>query len=542
MNIKPEMISEISDRYSLRDLLELSIQKRFKWHETFVLKLALTVLEALKSKSPTKKELNPTHFFLPAQIFIHKEGTITLEDVESLALDPKKDVEILRYSPLEFHHGFSKDDEKHLLYALGVLLYELCAGEKVFIADTPEDIHIKIKSHDFDESHLIAKGYSLSLIEFIFSMIEKNVNKRIQSLAAAFESVEDNLLKKQFIPETVLWDEVLRLLQFHSRANDDLELKSELILSKKRRVPPHLRVKVAMISLFCIVLCIVVFLFSKDQSDLQLFYVLDKNVVEVRGINVAKEVPFNIIPSSCELVDHDLLNPIKVILSDKGVSENEFDFSIGQFFQYSVLNGNMIQNKISELKKICADTSKTLKNADIFENYFQSLNKIRSADLKSVGDLRERLKVMMGLSLVDIDKILSTDFPESQNSLALGHLQYFDSHLRLGFDSLILDEEFFPQSLSECQNLIDQYWVQNQFLTNHGDAFFKKLNVILIPLHLNSRLEKTAWNRIQIHFESIQSQDAVKPKNENICVYRRENGILKEISFRSLRKNGSGTK
>lgn len=543
MKIFPEIYLNEKDFYNLYELLEYSFSKNFKWHENFVLQLGVELLQEVRHLKCDYTSQTIADEITPVHIIFLKNGTLKLkmhlENFEHQVVPAELyKQEQLRYLPPEAHRNSAIKDERVVLYAIGVILYEVCAGKKIISAATPEEILHKTQNEDFDESVLIARGYSLSLIELIFSLLEKNIEKRLSSIEGALSLIDESLSKKQYIPETLLWDEIIRL--------KSAKYQSELLQSndqgqrprKKRRWTPFLRVKISLISLGVMTFCISVFLFTKQPSDLKLYFVKGRNAFELRKIGLQLNTGIVLTPLACDaLVQGLLLAPSLYMIGDSEEELNppaETQFSAKNFYQYSVSGAESIESKLAFFEEACGKSVKIGKSISIFKKYVRALVTSSAIAINDFSKLKGYLQTELNFSQSEMEGIVNDGAhkEELENwEESAGHMQFFDTHRRLGFDTLRLDDlKAFPKSVSDCQNLLDLYWIKKLFIVGQNENFFQQFDVLLIPTNYEVNLSKNIWEGLQISSE----QTNIDSKLSGVCVYRRDRGVLQEISYREI--------
>ncbi len=85
------------------------------------------------------------------------------------------------------------------IYSLGVILYELLAGRKPYIADTPADLLLKQATEPLPKLSQFVKGLSPNVENVLFKALERKPEDRYASMAE-FSSALEGLLKAASVP------------------------------------------------------------------------------------------------------------------------------------------------------------------------------------------------------------------------------------------------------------------------------------------------------------------------------------------------------
>jgi TonB family protein len=170
--------------------------------------LALEVLKALNyahtAKSSKGKNLDIVHRDIsPPNILVSYVGDVKLTDfgVSKASIKMHHTVagalkgKLLYMSP-EQAKAEKDVDYRSDLYAVGIILYELITGEKLFFATSEVGILQKVQSGDVPKPSLLRKDIDPHLEIILMRMLNKDKNKRYQKASDIIGDLRDYLGKK----------------------------------------------------------------------------------------------------------------------------------------------------------------------------------------------------------------------------------------------------------------------------------------------------------------------------------------------------------
>ncbi len=166
--------------------------------------IILEVLKALDyahtiKNGYTDKPLNIVHKNIsPGNVMLYFDGRIKLAD---FGITGKK--EKISYMSPEQAEVKTDIDARSDLFSLGVILYEILTGEKVFWGDTELDIWRKVRHADVDFEKLQKYEISNEIQEIFKKILQKLPEERYQSAAEVYLEIKRYLSKKCNIEELI---------------------------------------------------------------------------------------------------------------------------------------------------------------------------------------------------------------------------------------------------------------------------------------------------------------------------------------------------
>jgi predicted ATPase/tRNA A-37 threonylcarbamoyl transferase component Bud32 len=185
------------------DLSELLKQGQIELEQ--ILKLSIDLADALTRAH----KLNIIHRDLkPANVLIGDDGVLRLTDFGVAHVGSKERVTetdaiigTIDYLPPEAFDG-RPFDERGDIWAFGVMLFEMLAGERPFKGQTLMAVIQAISTQPIPDLEVLHPDLPIALIDLVYRMLERDPQTRIPSVRRVGTELEDILQGRKITPQT----------------------------------------------------------------------------------------------------------------------------------------------------------------------------------------------------------------------------------------------------------------------------------------------------------------------------------------------------
>lgn len=547
------ILMEFIDGLTLSDILELGIQKGYRFSEEFIWNIAKQVLKGLEhahglndsSSSILHRDLSPHN------IMINSQGVAKILDfgmakVENLEVTraQKSTYGKIRYCAPEIFNG-EEHSIKSDIYALGLILYELCLCVKVFDGLSEVQIISQIQSSELNIDLLTSRSYSDDLRNFIASLAAPNFSNRYLDAGVALNNLGKNT-------------------NLSTRDADDivsLELKKlkSAVIEKTKTIAFPIRKKKISLATNRLTIGLVSFLLLSVVIAYGYYWSAANDHIQIRVISEGKEVVlapaesseghqivggetgFNMAPHACLYAATTILSfPSLIFDSDienklRKLNMNYTPNSFLTFVSKSFTN----QAKFYELLKINCGHNETFKlSASMYEDLGEKVLSASKENFDSFQDLKRYLEPKVLFTEAKWNDLFKAT-SEYLNPQQLARLEQQLKSVKLfniksiaGFSILNLDDQIFPKSAEECRLLLDSYWVNRVFANKESQNYINRFSAILTPFPLGAEIK--SYGKRFLEFTDNNQIENSQFKKKGICIYQRIKGGVMESSLRHL--------
>ena len=265
------LILELIEGTTISELNQIIYNQKTKISENFMLEFAQQILKALKFAHSLNNNPILHRDLSPQNMIIDQFGMVKLLDfglAKIVELNHDLNSEQLTYGKIHYTAPELLDDgiysEQSDLYSLGIIIYELSVGHKVFSDSVESGLLIQIRNFKINESLLAERGYSSQFIELVQLLTKIKLLERFKSADQALVYIDKIHFEKCELANEL---EKLRRLR-PSDETKTINISNIKIKKQKNYVIPFTIIFIGII--FCI-LTILNFINKKSMSyDIQL--------------------------------------------------------------------------------------------------------------------------------------------------------------------------------------------------------------------------------------------------------------------------------
>lgn len=547
------ILMEFIDGPTLSDVLELGIQKGYHFSEEFIWIIAKQILKGLEhahgindgKSSILHRDLSPHN------VMINSQGTVKILDFglarienREVSRTQKSTYGKIRYCAPEIFNG-EVHSVKSDLYALGLILYELCLGVKVFDGVSEAQIMSQIQNSTLNYDVLVTRGYSIGLKDFIWPLVAPKVADRFISASAALKALTERAMPSAGNAEGIVSLELQKL----KTAGVEKTKTYVSPLKKKPNVSNRKWLLFSFSSLLLIGGVAARGLFSSSgRGQIQIKVVSEGKELELAPSidahekqTVGGETGFYMAPTGCLYGATSILNfpslllDVEIETKLKSLNMNQSPDSFLALENQTFAN---LETFYELLKKNCGHNESFNVSAVMYEDLRVKTHLASRESFTSYMNLRHYLepKVLFtekkwgDLFKARSEIITPEKYARLEQQLKL--LKIFDVKIIAGFSILNIDEAIFPKSVEECRLLLDTYWVKSIISNKTSKPSIQDFSVILTPFPLVAEISTYGKNFIEFK-DNNKLENSIFKKN-GICVYQRINGEVMESSLRRL--------
>ncbi|MGZ3769332.1 MAG: protein kinase domain-containing protein [Bdellovibrio sp.] len=547
------LLMEFVQGSSVIELLELSIQKGYRFSEEFLWVLAIEVLKGLDhAHTYNDSESSVIHRDLsPHNLMISEQGQIKIIDFgiskienEDVTFSDKSTYGKLRYCAPEIFDG-KKHSVRSDLYSLGLILFELVNDLKIFDGLNEAQVIGQIQKSEIDFAQIQKRGYSSGLQDFISRLSAFQIGERFESAERALNFVE---------------------LQNNSTMNNrsDVILKElknlkESTIERTKTVPTSLKrkktkLKVRFNGLYSLLLLGIVLITGvgyrilAPKNDIQIRVISEGQEVSLvekdannEHTSVGGELGFYLNPSACDFVSQSILS-FPALLFDVEIEKKLAMFNMkhtpNSFLSTVIQNFANQKYIFSMLKSNCEHNAFFKSAALIYEDLEKSLPQFSSTNYPNFADLRKEIEPRVLFNESKWSSFFSANtsgLDEGQKKRIANQIESIevsDIEVVTGLILLQVSQDIFPNGLEECRTVLDNYWVRILFQSTIRDELKQNMAVILAPFPLGAEI--ASYGKDFIEFKDLNKRENSLFKTKGVCIYRRVKGEVVESSLRHL--------
>ncbi len=547
------MLMEFIDGQSLSEVQGLALQKGYRFSDQFLGLLAFEVLKGLECAHSSNDQKVPVihRDISPQNVMISLSGEVKILDfgvarLEKTAADntQKACYGKLRYCAPEILRG-AEYDQGADLYALGILLFELCTGVKVFEGLTESQIIAQKMNHDLDYSIIAKCGRSAEFKNFIEKLTSSEVNKRFKSAKEAIEYLTTkSLLGTTDVAREVISAEVAQL------KNSGIERTKTVQVPIVAKPSAQMR-SFALAGVFLTIL-VAIGIFYKIKSPNKAVQIKPMEIKVISEgtlttlslppddgrVAVGGELGFTMFEFNCLSAMNSILSFPSLTIDPEIERKLKFYNMLRSPKEFLIIAINDYSNKetsLSLLKKSCLYQGAFKSGVTFYEDINEVMKKKKDVQFQSFKDLVETISK----STIFTNQKYN-DLYKAENELIVAKdREKLDAQIKgirefhiTNFKVLSVPEDIFPETLSECRTLADMYWANEAIKLPPRKEFIQDFRVVIVPFPIDGEIMKTGPSYIEFS-DNQKATDSIFRK-KGVCSFQRVNGEVVESSLRKL--------
>lgn len=542
------ILMEYIDGLSLSALQEIAIQKGYKFTEEFILQIAVQVLQGLDyAHSSLEKKPAVIHRDIsPQNIMISLQGNVKILDfgiakIEKTSFTSGQESTYgkVRYSSPEVLNG-EKYDQSSDLYALGVLLFEMCIGAKAFSGLSEVQIVAQKAKSDLNFNLIISSGYSEDLKVFIEKLSYSGLAKRFQSAKAALSYVFQGNIRTRFEISSSLLSDELKII----KSSEIQRTKTIPTSTRGRRTLNRNLLFCALVVLGVIILGILATnLHNQEVQPLDIVVQSDGSMVSLVPLKVLKEDEFgakigarmsdlNCLYGAVGLIDFSNAMSWRDRSKDSGLLKLVTPV---EALRDLVLWHEHAGFIVEFLKKNCRENKALSEALVVLQDFQKSLSKVGNKQYETWRDLQIDLRANVHNRDKEIQELHHEISSLGEISILLeqiNNILVMQKPVYTGYLLLSLDEKLFPKSLNECRELLDAYALHQAKMLSFDPNTLSNYDFVLVPFPVNASIVNYRKNYLE--YKDELGSESSSFRKYGVCVLRRHNGEVVESSLRKL--------